>query len=400
LNSYRPVNHPYTHFLHTLSPAIFRKRFAAQRSARPAFGLSMFCGMTFFLLFALAPNAALSQPADSSVVLSVRSAALTQTLAATSEPGRSPADVAAEIIAAAYAAQKMRESAVPIFNLASGSPEAIASEALDHFRLELEEKISAISGPDSTYYEPFAGLKAGVRDARAHGPVQQLQEALLHWNAKLPLKANGLYDEATVKSLTLFKLVYDLGHDGSFVDQSAAGYLLAIEEGSGANLDEPQGITGRLVYHAAQFLGLRYRLGGDGKKSTDCGMLTRMAMIGAGLVDNVFNRVAATQYKYAEEGQMGLTLVDKNEEPAPGDLVFFKWNTRRARHRYKGITHVGIFLGKVGESLYVLEAHSARTDRKVTILDRANSIRRIAGYGRFTAPPENEPIDGSIEMTD
>jgi len=36
----------------------------------------------------------------------------------------------------------------------------------------------------------------------------------------------------------------------------------------------------------------------------------------------------------------------------------------------------------------------------VTILDRSNSIRRIAGYARFTAPPEDGPIEPALEMTD
>jgi cell wall-associated NlpC family hydrolase len=318
------------------------------------------------------------------------------------------AEMAANIITQATALYNKRMAGGTASRPASPSafvadslaPEMIASDALDRFRLELEQKIEAINGPDSTFYMPFSGLKAGARDLHINGPVHRLQQALLQWNNKLPLKVNGQFDEATVKSLTVFKLVYDLGHDGSFVDQATAGYILALEEGDQEELAEPQGPIGKLVYQAAQFLGLRYRLGGDGKKATDCGMLTRMAMISAGLVDEVYNRVAAMQYKYAEQGQMGLTLIDKNEEPEPGDLVFFKWNTRRARYRYKGITHVGIFLGKVGESLYVLEAHSARSSRKVTIVDRANAISRIAGYGRFTSPPEKAPLEGSHLMSD
>ncbi|HOT96426.1 MAG TPA: NlpC/P60 family protein [bacterium] len=321
-------------------------------------------------------------------------------LAAPAPAERSAADIAAEIIAAETAAYTLRTASPLTFKSDSTGPEIVAAAAMERFRLEMRQKIAAINGPDSTFFQPFLGLKTGAADAAPHGAVERLQRALLQWNAKLPLKINGHYDEATVKSLTVFKLVYDLGCDGSYIDQNTAGYLLALEEGRRKELQEPQGPIGRLVYNAAQFLGLRYRLGGDGKKATDCGMLTRMALIGAGLVDEVFNRVAATQYKYAEEGQMGLTLIDKNEEPAPGDLVFFNWHTRRARYRYKGITHVGILLGKVGESLYVLEANSNRRERKVTILDRAKSIHRIAGYGRFTAAPEEGPIELSRDTTD
>ncbi|HOZ23136.1 MAG TPA: NlpC/P60 family protein, partial [bacterium] len=315
------------------------------------------------ILRAATPIGLRALPSDSTATLPASQPAALQIFTAERTPERSPADIAAEIIAAETTLHALRTASPITFISDSTAPEIIPEVAIQRLRLELGQKIEAISGPDSTFYQPFAGLRTGTRDENSTGPVHRLQEALLRWNSKLPIKANGLYDEATIKSLTLFKLVYDLGHDGSFVDQATAGYLLAIEEGGSNELEEPQGFTGRLVYHAAQFLGLRYRLGGDGKKTTDCGMLTRMAMIGAGLVDEVFNRVAATQYKYAEEGKMGLTLVDKNEEPAPGDLVFFKWNTRRARHRYKGITHVGIFLGKVGESLYVLEAASARKTR-------------------------------------
>lgn len=365
------------------------------------------------LMLAICP--AWSSPADSLLVAPAAgrtesAAPGAQTTVTSLQVDPAAADAAADIIAQAMAVynQRLASTGAPIhfepstsaFVADSLAPQLIASDALDRLRLELEKQIAAISGPDSSYYMPFAGLRSGSRDLRPNGAVHRMQSALLRWNAKLPHKVNGEFDEATVKSLTVFKLVYDLGHDGSFVDQPTAGYLLALEEGDQEELAEPKGVIGRMVFQAAQFLGLRYRLGGDGKKATDCGMLTRMAMIGAGLVDEVFNRVAATQYKYAEQGQMGLTLIDKNEEPAPGDLVFFKWNTRRARYRYKGITHVGIFLGKVGSSLYVLEAHSARSSRKVTIVDRASAIRRIAGYGRYSLPPEASDDSGGRPMTD
>jgi cell wall-associated NlpC family hydrolase len=366
--------------------------------SRPA--LTLWLVALVLTVRAIVPTPLKALQSDSTRSTARSGSSLAQITPAPPSPKRSPADIAAEIIASETAAYSLRTASLLAFKSDSTAPEIVAPLALERFRLELRQKIEAITGPDSTYFQPFIGLKAGTRDEVAHGAVQRMQEALLSWNAKLPLKANGQYDEATVKSLTIFKVIYDLGHDGSFIDQATAGYLLAIEEGRQTQMEEPQGITGRIVYHAAQFLGLRYRLGGDGKKTTDCGMLTRMAMIGAGLVDEVFNRVAATQYKYAEQGQMGLMLVDKNEQPAPGDLVFFKWNNRRARYRYKGITHVGIFLGKVGESLYVLEAYSGRKERKVTILDRAKSIHRIAGYGRFTAPPEDEPLELSREITD
>ncbi len=396
MDCYRPELPPYPCTAHNRPVLPARLLAAARRAIRRHRASPVGFIALLLILRAATPLGLQALPSDSTSA----PAGAIQVFNPDRAPARSPADIAAEIIAAETAIYALRTASPITFKSDSTAPEIIPELAIQRLRLELGQKIQAISGPDSTFYQPFAGLRSGAHDESSAGPVHRMQEALLRWNNKLPLKTNGHYDEATIKSLTLFKLVYDLGHDGSFVDQATAGYLLAIEEGNDQELAEPQGFTGRLVYHAAQFLGLRYRLGGDGKKTTDCGMLTRMAMISAGLVDEVFNRVAATQYKYAEEGKMGLTLVDKNEEPAPGDLVFFKWNTRRARHRYKGITHVGIFLGKVGESLYVLEAASARKTRKVTILDRSNSIRKIAGYARFTAPPEDGPIEPALEMTD
>lgn len=279
------------------------------------------------------------------------------------------------------------------------APDVMGMIALGQFRMEIEDQLEQITGLDSTFYQPFAGLRAGDRDARVRGAVHRLQKALLKWNEKLPLKANGHYDEATVKSMTLFKLVYDLDGDGTCVDNETAGYLLALDEGTIQYLHEPTTIVGRLLYSAAQYLGIRYRLGGDGNKSTDCGMLTRMAMIAAGYAENIFNRVAATQYHYAEKGEMGLTLLGANEEPAPGDLVFFKWRNRRAKFRYKGITHVGIYLNKVGDSIYVLEAYS-RQERKVTILDRSHSLHTIVGYARISGPPPQENFPGIEKLGD
>jgi len=279
------------------------------------------------------------------------------------------------------------------------APDLAGLIALDQFQLEIADQLERITGLDSTFYEPFAGLGAGDRDSVVRGPVHRLQKALLKWNEKLPLKANGVYDEATVKSMTLFKLVYDLGSDGTCVDKETAGYLLALDGGKIEDLHEPTTVVGRLLYSAAQYLGIRYRLGGDGKKTTDCGMLTRMAMIAAGYAENIFNRVAATQYRYAEKGEMGLTLLGDNEEPAPGDLVFFKWRSRRAKFRYKGITHVGIYLSKVRDSIYVLEAYS-RKERKVTILDRSHSQHQIVGYARISGPLTRTDLSGIEKLGD
>lgn len=283
----------------------------------------------------------------------------------------------------------------PTFDLAQAVADLIAAQPVvraslygQQLQQELLRQFHSISGPDSTLGEPFLGLKEGDQDRTKDGPVRHLQAALLKWNPKMPLKASGVYDESTVRFVLLFKLAYDLGDAGDYIDAATAEHLNALEQGrsEAEDLAEPSSVAGRLIYEASKYLGIRYRLGGDGKKSTDCGMLTRMAMIAAGFAENVFNRVAATQYRYAETGDMGMVLLAPGEDPAPGDLVFFKWNVRRARYRYKGITHVGIFLGKTEDNFYVLEAVSRR-ERKVTILDRSGSLDGIVGFARVVGPP-------------
>jgi hypothetical protein len=274
-----------------------------------------------------------------------------------------------------------------VADLVAAQPALRALHYWQQIQREFEHDFLSISGPDSTLCEPFLGLKEGNCDQTKEGPIYRLQRALLKWNEKMPLQATGIYNEATVRFVLLFKLAYDLGENGDHIDAATAERLTALEHGQeeGDALGEPRSVPGRLIYEASKFLGIRYRLGGDGKKTTDCGMLTRNAMIAAGFAENFFNRVAATQYRYAENGDMGMVLLAKGEDPSPGDLVFFKWNIRRARYRYKGITHVGIFLGRKDDNFYVLEAVSRR-ERKVTVIDRSRSMHGIVGFARVVGP--------------
>jgi hypothetical protein len=242
-----------------------------------------------------------------------------------------------------------------------------------------------ISGPDSSSLEPYLGLQENQRDNTKYGPIHRLQKLLLGWNKNLPIKITGEYDKATCMSVTLYKLVHDCDDDGTRIDRDTAYNLLALENGWKVQSREPT-LVAQVLNEAVKFLGIRYRLGGGGVKYIDCGMFTRMAMISAGIAEKIFNRTAAMQYKYAEQGDMGLFLRKSGETPQPGDLVFFNWRTRFQKRRYKGITHVGFFLGKVGDSMLVLEAAS-RGERKVTIKDRADSMSCIAGFAQIVGAP-------------
>ncbi len=271
-------------------------------------------------------------------------------------------------------------------------------DVLEHVRYQSHLKITlpAIAGPDSTALEPYLGLREGQRDQMKKGPISRLQTLLLSWNKHLPLKVNGEFDTATSMSIMLFKLVHDLGQDGTHVDNTTAHQLLALENGWKLP-EQPRSLVAQVLNEAVKFLGLRYRLGGSGIKFIDCGMFTRLSMLHAGLVEKVFNRTAAMQYRYAEGGQMGLFLRKGAEEPQPGDLVFFNWKTRFQKRRYKGITHVGFYLGKIDGNIYVLEAAS-RGERKVTIKDRSDATSRIVGYAQIVGDPGSFDLFNNINM--
>jgi hypothetical protein len=271
-------------------------------------------------------------------------------------------------------------------------------ELLQHavFQSNLKIEPPVVTGPDSTALEPYIALCEGHRDRFENGPVRRLQKLLLLWNKNLPHKVSGEYDTATSMSITLFKLVHDLGCDGTRIDATTAQQLLALENGWKLP-EQPRSLVAQVLNEAVKFLGLRYRLGGSGIKFIDCGMFTRLSMLHAGLVEKVFNRTAAMQYRYAESGEMGLFLRKGDEEPQPGDLIFFNWKTRFQKRRYKGITHVGFYLGKIDGNIYVLEAAS-RGERKVTIKDRSDATGRIVGYAQIVGVPGSCDLFGNINM--
>jgi hypothetical protein len=271
-------------------------------------------------------------------------------------------------------------------------------DLLQHARFQTQLKIElpVVSGPDSTAFEPYLGLNESQRDRSEKGPIHRLQKLLLTWNKNLTLKISGEYDTATCTAIALFKLVHDLGYDGTHIDAMTAQQLLALENGWKLP-EQPRSMVAQVLNEAVKFLGLRYRLGGSGIKFIDCGMFTRLSMLHAGLVEKVFNRTAAMQYRYAESGEMGLYLRKGDEEPQPGDLVFFNWKTRFQKRRYKGITHVGFYLGKIDGNIYVLEAAS-RGERRVTIKDRSDATSRIVGYAQIVGVPGSFDLFNNINM--
>lgn len=119
----------------------------------------------------------------------------------------------------------------------------------------------------------------------------------------------------------------------------------------------------RFIKSAEQDIDIPYRLGGDGIHATDCGMFTRMSLIRAKLAGSAFPRCADDQYRLAEQGKYNLTLV--KGAPRAGDLVFINWHTGQSSGAYKGITHVGIYMGaeKAG---YIWVLHASSGKGKVT----------------------------------
>jgi len=182
----------------------------------------------------------------------------------------------------------------------------------------------------------------GDRDSSPGGPIRRLQAVLERWNPRLDLDASGTYDERTRRAVQLFKAVYGTGRDGRSMDAGTADLVQRMEDGSFWSAPAPKSAAGRILHAASQDLGKPYRMGGDGVTSTDCAMLTRRALVRAGVADADLTRLADQQLRDAEQGSNGLQRVTS---PKPGDLVFFDNRTSQSSVAYKGVTHVGIWLG-------------------------------------------------------
>ena len=190
---------------------------------------------------------------------------------------------------------------------------------------------------------PYTGLRVGSTDASSAGRVSRLQEILHRWNPRLDVGPSGSYTTRTARAMTLYKAIYGSGSDGREVDARTAGYLSQMENGSFWSHPPKKSAAGKVLYEASRMLGTPYAMGGNGVSSTDCGMLTRCAMVRAHVTDASFSRMADHQYYDAKQGLKGLAL--RHGAPQSGDLVFFDATTAQSSEAYGGVTHVGLYVG-------------------------------------------------------
>ena len=120
------------------------------------------------------------------------------------------------------------------------------------------------------------------------------------------------------------------------VDKLAITFKKVIKKSKLTNRD--------VIKEAKKYLGVRYRFGGNTKRGIDCSGFTRAVLKRTG---KNLPRTASQQSK------SGKHVNKKNLRT--GDLVFFKGTYK------KGISHVGIYLGK-GKFI-----HASSGAKKVTI---------------------------------
>ncbi|MCM8817901.1 MAG: LysM peptidoglycan-binding domain-containing protein [Candidatus Omnitrophica bacterium] len=137
-----------------------------------------------------------------------------------------------------------------------------------------------------------------------------------------------------------------------------------IEKETG--VEKQTNVRTRLIEETLNWLGVKYKYGGESKSGVDCSSLVRL------VYNNVLNiklpQNSLLQYKNGVE--------IKKDEALPGDLVFFK--------RGSNIGHVGIYLGN---DLFV---HASYTLRKVVIssLSERYFKNRFAGFRRYLLDDE------------
>jgi LysM repeat protein len=133
----------------------------------------------------------------------------------------------------------------------------------------------------------------------------------------------------------------------------------------------------KIIEEALNFLGARYRFGGESKSGLDCSALTRLVyrIIGLDLPNNSFSQF-----------ENGVPI--KKEEALPGDLVFFKRGGR--------IGHVGIYLGN---DLFV---HASFTLKRVVIssLSERYFKERFAGFRRYLLDEDEKYFVKGVENVD
>lgn len=249
-------------------------------------------------------------------------------------------------------------------------------------RESLAEKMHTVQSVNFELRPERANIFADLHIGSSGDNVKELQLALNRWMPKLRIRANGYYDYKTAKAVTLFKAIYGTGKDGRRIDPATSKLIMGLSDGSFWKYEpdksqqyRPQKtVGGEVLSKAADYLGTPYVLGGDGNNSTDCAMLTKTALVKAGIADENYTRLADSQYQIAEQKGGNLSLVN---EPKPGDIIFFKNTSRQANIAYKGITHVGIY---VGENLMLAASPSYGGVTLQNISDINPSL--IAGYGR------------------
>jgi LysM repeat protein len=133
------------------------------------------------------------------------------------------------------------------------------------------------------------------------------------------------------------------------------------------DLEKRSDLRTKIIEEALNFLGARYRFGGESKSGLDCSALTRLVYRVIGL------DLPNTSYSQFENG-----IPVKKEEALPGDLVFFKKGGR--------IGHVGIYLGN---DLFV---HASFTLKRVVIssLSERYFKERFAGFRRYLLDEKDE----------
>lgn len=222
--------------------------------------------------------------------------------------------------------------------------------------------------PTEVRIEPFEGLSHGQKGA----DVKRVQKVLGKWNSALGVKATGVYDRKTRDALTLYKAIYGGEGGGAEIDGTTAKYLRQMEEGTFWEAPPVKTAQQEMLYHASRHLGKPYVLGGDGVRSTDCGMLTSQAMKQSGV--GSFSRLADMQYRSARRGEQGLNF--HNSEPVAGDLIFFRVPTRQSSIAYDGVTHVTMY---VGDGLTLAASSGAG---KVILQPLEQLDHYVAGFGR------------------
>jgi cell wall-associated NlpC family hydrolase len=136
----------------------------------------------------------------------------------------------------------------------------------------------------------------------------------------------------SVNSMTDDTRWYNITY-GSRTGYVSTDYLSirSISETSRSAVDRTQSsssLVNNILGYASNYLGIPYKLGGNGPYSFDC----------SGFTKYVFNEFGYSIPRTAAQQANSLSTYVKKENLIPGDLVFF-----RSKNQYIG--HVGIYVG-------------------------------------------------------